>query len=113
MKISMSIVFGIVAVIAIAIIVGLGSGQDQSDHDQIRVAFFPSIGHAVPIVGLGNGIFQNGIGEEIKIETKIFDSGPQVIESIFSSSIDVAYVCLLYTSPSPRDLSTSRMPSSA
>ena len=23
------------------------------------------------------------------------------------------YVCLLYTSPSPRDLSTSRMPSSA
>ena len=25
----------------------------------------------------------------------------------------VAYTCLLYTSPSPRDLSTSRMPSSA
>ena len=25
----------------------------------------------------------------------------------------VAYICLLYTSPSPRDLSTSRMPSSA
>ena len=26
---------------------------------------------------------------------------------------DLLYVCLLYTSPSPRDLSTSRMPSSA
>ena len=26
---------------------------------------------------------------------------------------DVKYTCLLYTSPSPRDLSTSRMPSSA
>ena len=26
---------------------------------------------------------------------------------------DVIYACLLYTSPSPRDLSTSRMPSSA
>ena len=25
----------------------------------------------------------------------------------------LAWVCLLYTSPSPRDLSTSRMPSSA
>ena len=25
----------------------------------------------------------------------------------------IPYVCLLYTSPSPRDLSTSRMPSSA
>ena len=28
-------------------------------------------------------------------------------------SIDECFVCLLYTSPSPRDLSTSRMPSSA
>ena len=26
---------------------------------------------------------------------------------------DMYYLCLLYTSPSPRDLSTSRMPSSA
>ena len=26
---------------------------------------------------------------------------------------DDLYICLLYTSPSPRDLSTSRMPSSA
>ena len=27
--------------------------------------------------------------------------------------LDLTYLCLLYTSPSPRDLSTSRMPSSA
>ena len=27
--------------------------------------------------------------------------------------VSLAYSCLLYTSPSPRDLSTSRMPSSA
>jgi len=27
--------------------------------------------------------------------------------------VGVAPICLLYTSPSPRDLSTSRMPSSA
>ena len=27
--------------------------------------------------------------------------------------VDVINICLLYTSPSPRDLSTSRMPSSA
>ena len=29
------------------------------------------------------------------------------------ASVDELYFCLLYTSPSPRDLSTSRMPSSA
>ena len=30
-----------------------------------------------------------------------------------SKSKDSIFICLLYTSPSPRDLSTSRMPSSA
>ena len=30
-----------------------------------------------------------------------------------ANAIYGAYICLLYTSPSPRDLSTSRMPSSA
>ena len=34
-------------------------------------------------------------------------------DTIRQKSIDVAEDCLLYTSPSPRDLSTSRMPSSA
>ena len=31
----------------------------------------------------------------------------------YNGHMNVAYYCLLYTSPSPRDLSTSRMPSSA
>ena len=41
---------------------------------------------------------------------------PNVQEGILSATDIVGYipyVCLLYTSPSPRDLSTSRMPSSA
>ena len=32
---------------------------------------------------------------------------------VFVSKMDPTTACLLYTSPSPRDLSTSRMPSSA
>ena len=37
-----------------------------------------------------------------------------VLAKCFSKmKIDNVYICLLYTSPSPRDLSTSRMPSSA
>ena len=53
---------------------------------------------------------------------KVRASGPQREEikrlaDIFRSKIidttDSTYICLLYTSPSPRDLSTSRMPSSA
>ena len=46
-----------------------------------------------------------------------FDGGPTVItdpdclEELFT--LTDRKICLLYTSPSPRDLSTSRMPSSA
>ena len=32
---------------------------------------------------------------------------------IFCGSVQVSHICLLYTSPSPRDGATSRMPSSA
>ena len=35
------------------------------------------------------------------------------VDGIVYPKIDRALLCLLYTSPSPRDLSTSRMPSSA
>ena len=39
--------------------------------------------------------------------------GPQVMKLLGKAKSDVAKVCLLYTSPSPRDRTRSRMPSSA
>ena len=42
------------------------------------------------------------------------DFGNKMIDfEISENDFKLNYVCLLYTSPSPRDLSTSRMPSSA
>ena len=43
------------------------------------------------------------VAKEIELEDKFENMGAQMVKE----------VCLLYTSPSPRDLSTSRMPSSA
>ena len=67
--------------------------------------------------------------EEIKsgnrdIANKVSHIGNQFLNAVEISAQEVAYLvlqipmrrssrCLLYTSPSPRDLSTSRMPSSA
>ena len=92
MKITVVVFSVTIMIIAVAAFVVLTGNYSETSQDKLRVAFFPSIGHAVPIVGLENGIFQEEIGEQIKIETKIFDSGPQVIESIFAGSIDIAYV---------------------
>ena len=55
-----------------------------------------------PIVALESTIISHGMPYPKNVETALM-----VEETVRSNS------CLLYTSPSPRDLSTSRMPSSA
>ena len=47
---------------------------------------------------------------DLKVE---FKEAPKVDLEIVSLVHPKKHICLLYTSPSPRDLSTSRMPSSA
>ena len=55
------------------------------------------------------GTFENAIDLDIRT----FRAFPEAIQRLPESMKDEPVVCLLYTSPSPRDLSTSRMPSSA
>ncbi len=68
------------------------NSSDTTHENKLRIAYFPNIGHAIPIVGMEKGFFEKSVGDEIKIETRIFDSGPQAIESLFANSIDLAYV---------------------
>jgi len=90
MKISYVVGTGI-GILALAIVISATQSYTDSD-EKVRIAFFPSIVHAVPIVGMENKIFHQNLSDETQIEIKIFDSGPQVIESLFSNSIDIAYV---------------------
>ena len=91
MKISYVIGTGI-GVLAFAIAISLAQSYTDASDEKIRIAFFPSIAHAVPIVGMETEIFHQNLADERQIEIKVFDSGPQVIESLFSNSIDLAYV---------------------
>ena len=58
------------------------------------------------------------MGEQCGIRVRRHDSMVQFLlkklePETYGDKIDHSHTCLLYTSPSPRDLSTSRMPSSA
>ncbi len=90
MKIKSAIIAGIAVIVVIGIAMGIVN-SDTGNENKIRVAFFPNIGHAIPIIGLENGIFADGLNQT-EIDTKLFDSGPQAIESLFADSIDMAYV---------------------
>jgi len=92
MKISSVIFAGIVGATSL-LIVGIIVNSDETTHEnKIRVAYFLNINHAVPIIGMEKGTFENQIGNNTVIEPILFDAGPQVIESIFAGSIDIAYV---------------------
>lgn len=90
MKFTAAIGAGLAVIIAIAI-VSSNLSQDVTAQNKIRVAFFPNLSHIVPIVGMENQVFSTNL-EGTEIETRLFDSGPQVIESMFANSVDIAYV---------------------
>ena len=83
----------IIAVIVIGSIAGivLNSNQNLSENN-LRIAYFPNIGHVITIVGMEKGFFVEKISNDNEIKNRIFDSGPQVIESLFANSSDIAYV---------------------
>ena len=88
-----SAIFAGITGITLIFVVGILVNSDETTHEnKIRVAYFPNINHAVPIIGMEKGIFQNQLGNNTVIESMLFDAGPQVIESIFAGSIDIAYV---------------------
>ena len=64
----------------------------DAEETRFRVAFFPNVAHAVPVIGMETGAFERNIGKSAALEIRLFDSGPQAIEALFSGSIDMAYV---------------------
>ncbi len=92
MKTRLIISASIVGIILVSVI-GISLNSSESTHEnKIRIAYFPNIGHVIPIVGMENGVFEKNIGNQTKIETRVFDSGPQAIEALFANSVDLAYV---------------------
>ena len=88
-----SIILASIAGIVVLFALGITFTSNYDTHDpDIRISYFPNIGHAIPIVGMEKGFFQNSLGDDITIEARIFDSGPQAIESLFANSVDLAYV---------------------
>ena len=91
MKTRSAISVGIAGIVLLSAL-GIALSSDTTYENKIRIGYFPNIGHAIPIVGIEKGFFEESIGDQAKIETRVFDSGPQAIEALFANSIDLAYV---------------------
>ncbi|HET7336909.1 MAG TPA: ABC transporter substrate-binding protein [Candidatus Nitrosotalea sp.] len=92
--------FGIASVIiGIVILLSLTSTSftmqskslSETTNDVLRIGYFPNINHAQAVIGIGNGDFQNTLGD-VKLDSQVFNAGPTAIEALFANRIDVAYV---------------------
>jgi NitT/TauT family transport system substrate-binding protein len=58
----------------------------------IRVAHFPNITHAQALIGRADGSFARALGAETTIDWKLFSAGPAVVQALFASELDLAYL---------------------
>ena len=119
------------AELEIPVVAPLLLGEQTLLHtEQFRIALFENRGGRAPDLEDFDQLEQMGrfmgrihkVGQaqnfkhrpSLTIQTFGYDARNFVLENNFiPPELEDAYTCLLYTSPSPRDLSTSRMPSSA
>ena len=98
----------------------LDAGMDDYMAKPIRIANFAEVlSRRAKVKSAANGT--NELASAMVESTKPFPAESVPVEDInweyalesVAGDSDLLKICLLYTSPSPRDLSTSRMPSSA
>ncbi|HEY7536194.1 MAG TPA: ABC transporter substrate-binding protein [Thermodesulfobacteriota bacterium] len=58
----------------------------------IRAGHFPNITHAQGVIGQANGWFDKELGDDAKIEWKLFNAGPSAIEALFAGELDITYI---------------------
>lgn len=64
----------------------------EEELKKVRVGYFPNITHSQALVGIARGDFTKALGENIKLETMIFNAGPSAIEALFAGEIDMTYI---------------------
>jgi NitT/TauT family transport system substrate-binding protein len=70
----------------------LASGVPKQGAVTLHLGYFPNVTHASAIVGVEGGIFQQKLGDNVKLDTSTFNAGPQVIEALNSGALDASYI---------------------
>ncbi len=68
------------------------SSNNSSSPVTVNLGYFPNVTHAVAIVGVQRGTFQQALGANARLKTTIFSAGPALITALFANQIDIGYV---------------------
>ena len=66
----------LVVLLALALVSCGTQGSNSNGQLSVRLGYFPNLTHAVALVGVERGTFQNALGTHVTLEPKIFNAGP-------------------------------------
>ncbi len=69
----------------------LAGCSEEPKKTVVRVGHLPNLTHAQALIGQARGSFEKSLAPDAKMEWKIFNAGPSVIEGIFANQLDIAY----------------------
>ena len=87
-----AIVIAAAAVTPIMSLVFAQTGSNSNSVKTLRIGYFPNINHAQAVIGFGKGNFQKALGNNIQVQTTVFNAGPSAIEALLAKRIDATYV---------------------
>jgi NitT/TauT family transport system substrate-binding protein len=76
------------------VLAGCGSQSTTNGNGQtvVHLGYFPNMTHAVALVGVERGTFQQALGSNVQLKTMTFNAGPTEITALLAGDIDIAFV---------------------
>ena len=69
-----------------------GDTSADGEPTTLRLGYFPNVTHAPAIIGVEDGVFAAALGDDVELEPSTFDSGTDVIEAMFSGTLDASFI---------------------
>lgn len=82
----------IVLLVVMLLTVSISHNGFAQQHKTLRLGYFPNINHAQAVIGVGNGDFQQALGDNITLQTFVFNAGPSAMEALLAKRVDATYV---------------------
>jgi NitT/TauT family transport system substrate-binding protein len=64
----------------------------SSEPVTLRLGYFANVTHAPAIIGVDSGTFEEHLGANVKLETQVFNAGPDVVTAMLSDALDISYI---------------------
>ena len=70
---------------------GCKKGDPGAPPPAVRIGYFANLTHAQAVLGVSSGDYARAVAPS-KLETRVFNAGPSLIEALFAGEIDIGYV---------------------